>query len=57
MLGSLHKHVGRKNGNACNVRNAAWHFVTVTVLHATEKGWKNGKIITNGWKDFKSTGC
>lgn len=34
--GSLHKHVGRKNGNACNVFKAAKHFVTVTVLHATK---------------------
>lgn len=33
--GSLHRHVGRKNGNACNVFSAARHFVTVTVLHAT----------------------
>jgi hypothetical protein len=33
--GSLHKHVGRKKGNAWSVRRAAWHFVTVTVEHAT----------------------
>lgn len=35
--GSLHKQVGRKNGKAWSVLNAAWHFVTVTVLHATVK--------------------
>lgn len=35
--GSLHKQVGRKNGKACRVFNAAKHFVTVTVLQATEK--------------------
>lgn len=34
--GSLHKHVGVNNGNACNVFNAAWHLVTVAVLQATE---------------------
>lgn len=33
--GSRHKHVGLKNGNAWRVRNAAWHFVTVTVEQAT----------------------
>jgi hypothetical protein len=46
MPGSLHKHVSLKNGNACNVRNAAWHFVTVTVLQATEiKEKENFKFI------------
>lgn len=44
MPGSLHKHVGWKNGNACNVFNAAWHFVTVTVLHATEINRKKIKF-------------
>jgi hypothetical protein len=33
--GSLHRHVGRKNGKAWSVLRAAWHFVTVTVEHAT----------------------
>lgn len=38
--------MGRKNGKACNVFNAAKHFVTVTVLQATtkiqeQKMWKN----------------
>lgn len=45
MPGSLHKHVGRKNGNACSVFNAAWHFVTVTVLQATENKKKINTII------------
>lgn len=39
--GSLHKHVGRKNGKACNVFNAAKHLVTVTVLQATAIRWKS----------------
>lgn len=33
--GSRQRHVGLKNGKACNVLRAAWHFVTVTVEHAT----------------------
>lgn len=47
MPGSLHKQVGRKNGNAWSVLKAAWHFVTVTVLQATEicKGKK--KLFKN----------
>uniref|UniRef100_A0A8D8A2Y3 (northern house mosquito) hypothetical protein n=1 Tax=Culex pipiens TaxID=7175 RepID=A0A8D8A2Y3_CULPI len=38
MPGSLHRQVGRKNGNAWSVRSAAWHLVTVTVLQATGTG-------------------
>lgn len=45
--GSLHKHVGRKNGNACNVFNAAKHFVTVTVLQATGTGPHTRGITSN----------
>lgn len=43
MPGSLHKQVGRKNGNAWSVLKAAWHFVTVTVLQATEN-WNKKKM-------------
>lgn len=40
MWGSRQRHVGLKKGNACRVRRAAWHFVTVTVEQATETDLK-----------------
>lgn len=57
--GSLHRHVGRKNGNACNVFSAAKHFVTVTVLHATGDIWiastmnRNEKRVRNNEMNYR----
>lgn len=48
--GSLHRQVGRKNGNAWSVLSAAWHFVTVTVLHATVS---REKKKTETWVVYK----
>jgi len=50
MPGSLQRQVGRKNWNACSVLNAAWHFVTVTVLQDTARTMKFRRVWECEWE-------